>query len=67
MTLVALLVSLLLIISEWRAYRYVTTVSEVRVDKERLAKIDIYMNISFPKVPCHRISFDALFLCMTSR
>ena len=65
MTLVALLVSFLLVISEWQAYRHVSTVSEVRVDKERLAMIDIQMNITFPKVPCHRNPISVSFLCQT--
>ncbi|KAI7290128.1 DUF1692-domain-containing protein, partial [Hortaea werneckii] len=45
---------------EWSDYRRITVHPELIVDKGRGEKMEIHMNISFPRVPCELLTLDVM-------
>ncbi|KAF2482579.1 endoplasmic reticulum vesicle transporter-domain-containing protein [Neohortaea acidophila] len=60
LTLLSLLLILYLTWSEWAQYRRVLIQTEIVVDKGRDEKMEIHMNISFPRVPCELLTLDVM-------
>lgn len=60
MTLTSLLLILYLVWGEWSDYRRVEVHPELIVDKTRGEKMEIHMNISFPRVPCELLTLDVM-------
>lgn len=59
-TIVSLLVVLFLSWGEWRDYRKVVIHPELVVDKGRGERMEIHLNITFPKVPCELLTLDVM-------
>lgn len=59
-TLVSLLVIFWLSWGEWADYRRVTVRPELVVDKGRGERMEISLNISFPRVPCELLTLDVM-------
>ena len=59
-TLVSLILILYLVWGEWADYRRITVLPELIVDKGRGEKMEIHMNISFPRVPCELLTLDVM-------
>ncbi|KAK4565557.1 ER-derived vesicles protein erv46 [Recurvomyces mirabilis] len=59
-TLTSLLLILYLVWGEWADYRRITVHPELIVDKGRGEKMEIHMNISFPRVPCELLTLDVM-------
>ncbi|KAI0136383.1 endoplasmic reticulum vesicle transporter-domain-containing protein [Xylariales sp. AK1849] len=59
-TIVSLLVVLYLAWGEWADYRRIVIHPELIVDKGRGERMEIHMNITFPKVPCELLTLDVM-------
>jgi hypothetical protein len=59
-TITSLLVIFWLAWGEWADYRRVIVRPELVVDKGRGEKMEIAMNISFPRVPCELLTLDVM-------
>jgi hypothetical protein len=59
-TLTSLVIILWLVWGEWADYTRVTIRPELIVDKGRGEKMEISMNITFPKVPCELLTLDVM-------
>lgn len=59
-TLSSLLIILWLIWGEWADYRKVVVKPELIVDKGRGEKMEIHLNITFPRVPCELLTLDVM-------
>lgn len=56
----SLVVIIYLVISEWTDYRRVVVHPELVVDKGRGEKMEIHMNITFPRLPCELLTLDVM-------
>jgi len=59
-TITSLIIILYLVWSEWADYRRVVVRPELIVDKGRGEKMEIHMNISFPRIPCELLTLDVM-------
>jgi hypothetical protein len=59
-TIVSLIVIFWLTWGEWADYRRVTVRPELAVDKGRGERMEISLNISFPRVPCELLTLDVM-------
>ncbi|KAG6009313.1 hypothetical protein E4U54_008578 [Claviceps lovelessii] len=59
-TIVSLLVVLFLSWGEWNDYRRVLIHPELVVDKSRGERMEIHLNITFPKMPCELLTLDVM-------
>lgn len=59
-TVVSLLAIIYLVFGEWSDYRRITVHPELVVDKSRGEKMEIHMNITFPRVPCELLTLDVM-------
>ncbi|KAG9382164.1 Endoplasmic reticulum-Golgi intermediate compartment protein 3 [Pyrenophora tritici-repentis] len=59
-TIASLLVIFWLSWGEWADYRRVTVRPELMVDKGRGERMEIAMNVSFPRIPCELLTLDVM-------
>ncbi|KKA30808.1 hypothetical protein TD95_003664 [Thielaviopsis punctulata] len=59
-TIVSLLVVLYLSLGEWLDYRRVVVHPELVVDKGRGERMEIFLNITFPHLPCELVTLDVM-------
>ncbi|KAI9931618.1 hypothetical protein ASPWEDRAFT_151061 [Aspergillus wentii DTO 134E9] len=59
-TLASLLVVLYLVWGEWMDYRRVAVLPELVVDKSRGEKMEIHLNVTFPRLPCELLTLDVM-------
>ncbi|OJJ47837.1 hypothetical protein ASPZODRAFT_131429 [Penicilliopsis zonata CBS 506.65] len=59
-TIGSLLVILWLVWGEWVDYRRVVVLPELVVDKSRGERMEIHMNITFPRLPCEMLTLDVM-------
>ncbi|OCK81229.1 DUF1692-domain-containing protein [Lepidopterella palustris CBS 459.81] len=59
-TITSLLVIFWLVWGEWADYRRVVVRPELVVDKGRGEKMEIHMNITFPRMPCELLTLDVM-------
>lgn len=59
-TIVSLLVVIFLAWGEWADYRRVVIHPELIVDKGRGERMEIHLNITFPKMPCELLTLDVM-------
>jgi len=59
-TLTSLALILYLVMGEWRDFRRITVAPELVVDKGRGEKMEIHMNITFPRMPCELLTLDVM-------
>lgn len=59
-TIASLLIIFWLTWGEWADYRRVTVRPELVVDKGRGERMEISMNITFPRVPCELLTLDVM-------
>jgi hypothetical protein len=59
-TITSLLVIFWLVLGEWADYRRVIVKPELIVDKGRGEKMEIHLNITFPRVPCELLTLDVM-------
>ncbi|RMD40064.1 hypothetical protein DV735_g5052, partial [Chaetothyriales sp. CBS 134920] len=59
-TIVSLLTIFYLIWNEWTDYRRVVVQPELVVDKGRGEKMEIHLNITFPRIPCELLTLDVM-------
>jgi endoplasmic reticulum-Golgi intermediate compartment protein 3 len=59
-TLTSLLVIFWLVLGEWSDYRRVVVRPELIVDKSRGDRMEIYMNVTFPRMPCELLTLDVM-------
>ncbi|KAL6715907.1 ER-derived vesicles protein erv46 [Lecanora helva] len=59
-TIASLLIVFYLVWGEWSDYRRVTVHPELIVDKGRGERMEIHLNISFPRIPCELLTLDVM-------
>jgi len=59
-TIVSLLVVLFLAWGEWADYRRIIIHPELVVDKGRGERMEIHLNMTFPKMPCELLTLDVM-------
>ena len=59
-TLTSLILILYLTYTEWSSYRRITIHPELIVDKSRGEKMEIHLNVSFPRLPCELLTLDVM-------
>ncbi|SLM40050.1 copii-coated vesicle membrane protein [Lasallia pustulata] len=59
-TIVSLLVVFYLVWGEWSEYRRIVVHPELIVDKGRGEKMEIHLNVSFPRIPCELLTLDVM-------
>ncbi|KAL2023229.1 hypothetical protein VTK56DRAFT_3352 [Thermocarpiscus australiensis] len=59
-TIVSLIVVLFLAWGEWADYRRIVVHPELVVDKGRGERMEIHLNITFPRVPCLLLTLDVM-------
>jgi hypothetical protein len=59
-TLLSLLTILWLTWCEWAEYRRVLVRPELVVDKSRGERMEIHLNVTFPRVPCELLTLDVM-------
>lgn len=59
-TLSSIFIILWLILGEWADYRRIAVKPELIVDKGRGEKMEIHLNITFPRVPCELLTLDVM-------
>ncbi|EHY59391.1 ER-derived vesicles protein erv46 [Exophiala dermatitidis] len=59
-TIVSILVVIYLILGEWADYRRIVVQPELVVDKGRGEKMEIHLNITFPRIPCELLTLDVM-------
>jgi hypothetical protein len=59
-TLSSILIILWLVWGEWAEYRRVVVRPELVVDKSRGEKMEIHLNITFPRIPCELLTLDVM-------
>ncbi|KAH0551019.1 hypothetical protein GP486_007622 [Trichoglossum hirsutum] len=59
-TIGSLLVLLYLVWGEWSDYRRIAVHPELIVDKSRGEKMEIHLNITFPRLPCELLTLDVM-------
>ncbi|PBP26474.1 copii-coated vesicle membrane protein [Diplocarpon rosae] len=61
-TIASLLIVFYLAFGEWTEYKRIVVHPELIVDKGRGEKMEIHLNITFPKIPCELLTLDATHL-----
>lgn len=59
-TITSLLVMLWLVWGEWTDWRKIIVRPELIVDKGRGERMEIHMNITFPRIPCELLTLDVM-------
>ncbi|CAJ2513386.1 Uu.00g015050.m01.CDS01 [Anthostomella pinea] len=59
-TIVSLIVVLYLVWGEWSDYTRIVIHPELVVDKGRGERMEIHMNVTFPKLPCELLTLDVM-------
>ncbi|KAH7364404.1 endoplasmic reticulum-golgi intermediate compartment protein-like protein 3 [Rhexocercosporidium sp. MPI-PUGE-AT-0058] len=59
-TIASLLIVLYLALGEWADYRRIVVHPELIVDKGRSEKMEIHLNITFPRIPCELLTLDVM-------
>ncbi|KAI1154880.1 DUF1692-domain-containing protein [Nemania diffusa] len=59
-TIVSVIVVLYLALGEWSDYRRIVIHPELIVDKGRGERMEIHMNVTFPKMPCELLTLDVM-------
>lgn len=59
-TIGSILIMLWLVWGEWADYRRVIVKPELMVDQGRGEKMEIHMNITFPRMPCELLTLDVM-------
>lgn len=59
-TITCLLTILMLVLSEWRDFNTVVLRPELVVDRDRSKRLDINLDITFPKMPCDVLTLDIM-------
>ncbi|KAL8830908.1 MAG: hypothetical protein Q9191_001170 [Dirinaria sp. TL-2023a] len=59
-TIASLLIVLYLVWGEWADYRRVVVNPELIVDKGRGEKMEIHLNVTFPRIPCELLTLDIM-------
>ncbi|MCJ1367771.1 hypothetical protein MMC16_006905 [Acarospora aff. strigata] len=59
-TIASLLIVLYLVWGEWSDYKRIVVHPELIVDKGRGEKMEIHLNISFPRIPCELLTLDVM-------
>lgn len=59
-TLGCVLITFMLLLSEWKQFNTVVVRPELVVDRDRHLKLDLNMDITFPSIPCELLNLDIL-------
>ncbi|MCJ1328862.1 hypothetical protein MMC10_005539 [Thelotrema lepadinum] len=59
-TIVSLLIVFYLVWGEWVDYRRVVVRPELIVDKGRGERMEIHLNVTFPRIPCELLTLDVM-------
>ncbi|KAF3484196.1 endoplasmic reticulum-Golgi intermediate compartment protein 3 [Arthroderma uncinatum] len=59
-TIAALLIVIYLVWGEWNDYRRVVIQPELIVDKGRGERMEIHLNMTFPRLPCELLTLDVM-------
>ncbi|AEO53594.1 hypothetical protein MYCTH_2295135 [Thermothelomyces thermophilus ATCC 42464] len=59
-TIVSLIVVFFLALGEWSDYRRIVVHPELIVDKGRGERMEIHLNITFPRIPCELLTLDVM-------
>ncbi|KAI9758656.1 MAG: nuclear mRNA export, poly(A)+RNA binding protein, partial [Chaenotheca gracillima] len=59
-TVTSLLIILYLVFGEWADYRRIEVHPELIVDKSRGERMEIHLNVSFPRIPCELLTLDVM-------
>lgn len=59
-TIASLLLILYLVWGEWSDYRKILVQPELIVDKGRGEKMEIHLNMTFPRIPCELLTLDVM-------
>ncbi|CDO95418.1 unnamed protein product [Kluyveromyces dobzhanskii CBS 2104] len=59
-TVSCIVITMLLLISEWNQFNTIVTRPDLVVDRDRHLKLDLNMDITFPSMPCNVLNLDIL-------
>ncbi|EXJ87040.1 hypothetical protein A1O3_03997 [Capronia epimyces CBS 606.96] len=59
-TIASIIIIIYLVLSEWADYRRIVVQPELVVDKGRGEKMEIHLNITFPRIPCELLTLDVM-------
>ncbi|EJS44847.1 erv46p [Saccharomyces arboricola H-6] len=59
-TLSCILTTLFLLVNEWRQFNSVVTRPQLVVDRDRHAKLELNMDVTFPSMPCELVNLDIM-------
>ncbi|CAI4054242.1 hypothetical protein N7582_000021 [Saccharomyces uvarum] len=59
-TLSCILTTLFLLVNEWRLFNSVVTRPQLVVDRDRHAKLELNVDVTFPSVPCDLVNLDIM-------
>ncbi|KAG4302564.1 hypothetical protein PCANB_001174 [Pneumocystis canis] len=59
-TILSIIIIFVLISFEWCDYRRIIVLSELTIDRTRSEKLQINLNLTFPKMPCSILSLDIM-------
>ncbi|SCU84353.1 LANO_0C01134g1_1 [Lachancea nothofagi CBS 11611] len=59
-TLSCIIVTFLLLLSEWTQLKEIVTRPQLVVDRDRHLKLDLNMDVTFPHIPCYLLNMDIL-------
>ncbi|EMR11558.1 hypothetical protein PNEG_00003 [Pneumocystis murina B123] len=59
-TILSIIVIFVLISFEWHDYRQIVILPELTIDRSRGEKLQINLNLTFPKIPCSILSLDVM-------
>ena len=59
-TLSCILTTLFLLVNEWGQFNSVVTRPQLVVDRDRHAKLELNMDVTFPSMPCDLVNLDIM-------
>ncbi|KAG5519719.1 hypothetical protein PMAC_001876 [Pneumocystis sp. 'macacae'] len=59
-TITSIIIIFILVSFEWHDYRRVVVLPELTIDRTRSEKLQINLNLTFPKIPCSILSLDIM-------
>ncbi|KAK6379710.1 ER-derived vesicles protein erv46 [Exophiala oligosperma] len=59
-TIASIVIIIYLILGEWADYRKILIQPELIVDKGRGEKMEIHLNMTFPRIPCELLTLDVM-------
>lgn len=59
-TVSCIIITMLLLVSEWKQFSTIVTRPDLVVDRDRHLKLDLNLDVTFPSMPCNVLNLDIL-------